>query len=108
MGSRPARFAALLLIACSTTTPIDATQESGGARAPDRAAEGTPSRVTCPPGTFLKPNTKDQDGTPAFIHFAREDMPLRVSVGKLRKSARYASRAETEGRRLRRTGVSHE
>ena len=31
-------------------------------------------------GTFLVPNFEDADGTPAYVHFTREHMPIRVAV----------------------------
>jgi hypothetical protein len=45
--------------------------------------------------TFLQPNTEDTDGTPAYIHFDRTDMPLPVAVAMPRDAARYASLAAT-------------
>ncbi len=33
-------------------------------------------------GTYLAPNIRDRDGTPAFVHYTPADMPLRVSIGR--------------------------
>ena len=46
----------------------------------------TPQALTPEPvepsqdGTFLTPNFADADGTPAYVHFTRAHMPLRVAV----------------------------
>ncbi|MEX2206495.1 MAG: matrixin family metalloprotease [Myxococcota bacterium] len=45
---------------------------------------------------FLAPNARDVDGAPAYVHYAREDMPIRVNVELPRLAARYASRDETD------------
>ena len=55
--------------------------------------------------TFLQPNTRDMDGTAAYVRFDLTDMPLRVAVAMPREPAHYASLAATreavlEGRRL--------
>ena len=45
--------------------------------------------------TYLEPNIKDQDGTPAYVHVTPRDMPLRVEIGFPKESAKYASRKKT-------------
>ncbi len=62
--------------------------------APLRAPAEPPGPVD-PQRTYLAPNTEDVDGTPGFVHYEREHMPLRVNVDSPRESARYASRDET-------------
>lgn len=42
------------------------------------------------------PNAEDVDGTPAYVHYAREDMPIRVNVQLPKLAARYASREQTD------------
>lgn len=44
------------------------------------------------------PNAEDVDGTPAYVHYAREDMPIRVNVQLPKLAARYASREQTDAR----------
>ena len=54
--------------------------------APDRAQPYLPDPVTpsdragVAGTTFLVPNFQDADGTPAYVHFTREHMPIRVAV----------------------------
>lgn len=48
-----------------------------------------------PESTYLTPNAVDRDGTEAYVHFTRDDMPLRVNVDLPRQPARYASREQT-------------
>jgi hypothetical protein len=48
-----------------------------------------------PDATYLQPNFKDEDGTPAYVHVTRADMPLRVAIGYPRVPARYGSREDT-------------
>jgi hypothetical protein len=59
------------------------------------AAQAPTRSPTAPGETYLEPNTEDQDGTPAYVHFEAVDMPLRVSVDWPREAARYASVAAT-------------
>src|SRR5262245_26968872 len=44
---------------------------------------------------YLAPNSEDSDGTPMYVHFTKEDMPLQVAVQMPKLAARYASLAET-------------
>jgi predicted Zn-dependent protease len=69
--------------------PTPATPES------DARAEAAPVLVREDDG-FLMPNAEDVDGAPAYIHYAREDMPIRVNVELPRLAARYASRDDTD------------
>ena len=66
----PSLFA---LLACATPAPDRAQPYLPDPVTPsDRAGvEGT---------TFLVPNFQDADGTPAYVHFTREHMPIRVAV----------------------------
>ena len=54
--------------------------------APDRAQPYLPDPVVpsdtagVDGATFLVPNFHDADGTPAYVHFTREHMPIRVAV----------------------------
>jgi predicted Zn-dependent protease len=61
----------------------------------DARAEAAPVLVREDDG-FLMPNAEDVDGAPAYIHYAREDMPIRVNVELPRLAARYASRDDTD------------
>jgi hypothetical protein len=72
---RHARLAALLLLAC-------ATPQSNRAPELPRPFEPEPVRPDelAPDATFLVPNFRDADGTPAYVHFTPEQMPIRVSV----------------------------
>ncbi|MFI5315335.1 MAG: matrixin family metalloprotease [Myxococcota bacterium] len=45
---------------------------------------------------FLQPNAEDSDGTPMYVHYTAEDMPLRVDVQLPKLAARYASREQTD------------
>jgi predicted Zn-dependent protease len=45
---------------------------------------------------FLQPNAKDSDGTPMYVHYTAEDMPLRVDVQLPKLAARLASREQTD------------
>ena len=59
----------------------------------------TPTRSTAREGEgddgFLAPNAEDSDGTPMYVHFTEDDMPLQVAVQMPKLAARYASLAET-------------
>jgi predicted Zn-dependent protease len=44
---------------------------------------------------FLAPNAQDTDGTPMYVHFTADEMPLRVAVQMPKLAARYASLAQT-------------
>jgi tetratricopeptide (TPR) repeat protein len=48
-----------------------------------------------PDATYLQPNYRDEDGTPAYVHVTRADMPIRVAIGYPRVPARYGSREDT-------------
>lgn len=60
-----------------------------------------PAVRVSPEAGYLAPNATDSDGTSAYIHFAPEDMPIRVSVGLPKLAARYASREDTDAAVLR-------
>ncbi|MBW2280848.1 MAG: matrixin family metalloprotease [Deltaproteobacteria bacterium] len=53
------------------------------APAPGGPAPYVPDPVDVPDdeaSTFLAPNFRDSDGTPAYVHYTREHMPIRVAV----------------------------
>lgn len=79
--------AATLALACAGS-PEDALP--GRVTRPDLSA-----REGAGDDGFLAPNAEDSDGTPMYVHFTREDMPLRVAVQMPKLAARYASLAET-------------
>jgi predicted Zn-dependent protease len=64
------------------------------------APAGARPEVTAPSNEgdagFLAPNAEDSDGTPMYVHYTPEDMPLRVDVQLPKLAARYASREETD------------
>jgi hypothetical protein len=77
------------LRARSTDEPrAEATDANPRSEAPPLAVRGDDG--------FLAPNAKDVDGAPAYVHYAREDMPIRVNVELPRLAARYASRDQTD------------
>lgn len=99
MVARSARAALALcaaLLACvgpaKTTSPPasdDALPSRDDAREP-------PLQVPRAEDGFLAPNAEDSDGTPAYIHYSREDMPIRVNVKLPKLAARHASREQTD------------
>ncbi len=46
-------------------------------------------------GTYLQPNYRLRDGTPAYLHVRPSDMPLRISVGYPKSPPKYAGREKT-------------
>lgn len=95
-----------LLCACA---PSGAPSEPGAPKLLDALPAADPSwagEVTAPAeSSYLRPNARDADGAPGWIHYTPADMPLRVNVELPRQSARYASREQTreavlEGMRL--------
>ena len=86
----------LLILGCTTRAHREpgapGEEPVAGATGNDRSA---PQHVRAEDG-FLAPNAEDVDGTPAYIHYTREDMPIRVNVELPRLAARYASRDETD------------
>ena len=95
-----ARAAAALVAVCalacaSTRPPVLAAPKATAAPETDARSEAPPVLVRADDG-FLAPNAEDVDGAPAFIHYAREDMPIRVNVELPRLAARYASRDDTD------------
>ena len=62
-------------------------------------AAPAPSRAADPPADLAepcsRPNAEDRDGTPACVHVAPEDMPLRVAVGHPHVAAKGGSRSDT-------------
>jgi predicted Zn-dependent protease len=59
-----------------------------------RAADPGPEVPDPPPGTYLRPNVVDRDGTPGYLHVTPADMPLRVAIGYPRNPPRFGSRAD--------------
>ncbi len=101
MVARTAGLGAVLcaaLLACAgpaTTGPRPASDDA----VPDPGAPAGPTlRQAGPEDGFLAPNARDVDGTPAYVHYAREDMPIRVNVALPKLAARYASRDQTDAR----------
>jgi hypothetical protein len=82
---------ATLAAACART-PAPAPPLAPAATAAEPVAEAPRD------GTYVVPNVRDADGTPAFIHVTPADMPLRVSIGVPPQPPRYGSRAD--GRRV--------
>jgi predicted Zn-dependent protease len=83
-------FAAVFALACAPSP--------GGDAIPGKIAEpsSTPSRHEAAGDEgFLAPNAEDTDGTPMYVHFTADDMPLRVAVQMPKLAARYASLAQT-------------
>lgn len=81
---------AVFALACApspTGDVIPGTVESPSASAPRREAAGDDG--------FLAPNAEDTDGTPMYVHYTPEQMPLRVAVQMPKLAARYASLAQT-------------
>jgi predicted Zn-dependent protease len=79
-----------LVVACAPTpfgdvTPGKVTGPS--ASATQREGSGTDG--------FLAPNAEDTDGTPMYVHFTPDDMPLQVAVQMPKLAARYASLEQT-------------
>jgi hypothetical protein len=92
-------LAASLVLGCAAerTNRREPQTPSAGDALPTAEAplELAPVRVTEKDG-FLAPNTSDSDGAPAYVHFPRESMPIRVSVELPRLAALNASREETD------------
>lgn len=85
-----------VLLACVSPSPSEMLPSSEDAVPQTGSrAEARAQRVR-PEDGFLAPNAEDVDGTPAYIHYAREDMPIRVNVELPRLAARYASRDQTD------------
>jgi hypothetical protein len=91
------RAAAIFVAACSLACSAPRPSLPAAPKTPvsDARSEASPVLVREADG-FLAPNAEDSDGTPAYIHYAREDMPIRVNVALPRLAARYASRDETD------------
>jgi predicted Zn-dependent protease len=88
-----ALLTAVCVLACASarpSTPVEpkAADDDSHSEAPPIAARGDDG--------FLAPNAEDVDGAPAYVHYALEDMPIRVNVELPRLAARYASRDETD------------
>ncbi len=91
--------------ACFLSVTFAGALALGLACARPPVGDALPGRVTSPqPATgregegddgFLAPNAEDADGTPMYVHFTQDDMPLRVAVQMPKLAARYASLAET-------------
>lgn len=60
------------------------------------ASDALPQAARPGPNDFLEPNAQDVDGSPAYIHYTADDMPLRVDVQLPKLAARYASREQTD------------
>jgi predicted Zn-dependent protease len=86
-------FAAAFALACAGDRPSHATHTA--APAPAAKPEVTATTAEGDQG-FLAPNAEDSDGTPMYVHYTQEDMPLRVDVQLPKLAARYASREETD------------
>ena len=52
-------------------------------------------------GTYLAPNIRDADGTPAFVHYTPDDMPLRVSIRRPPTGAKDGSSSEAREAAIR-------
>jgi predicted Zn-dependent protease len=88
-------IAAALLIGCTASGPTTAPK-----RVTDVLPDAPPPSVA-PGGPnsddgFLAPNAEDVDGTPMYVHYSEEDMPLQVDVQLPKLAARYASREQTD------------
>jgi hypothetical protein len=84
--------------ACAGPAPDGAPRAPGPARAkgatPDPAAEAVLDAVPVIAGNFLRPNVRDVDGAPGYVHMTESDMPLVVSVGLPREAPRGGSRKD--------------
>lgn len=95
MVSRAA--AALLATVCALGCAPTRSNAPVEPKVTDADPRGAAPTLTAQSGDgFLAPNAKDVDGAAAYVHYAREDMPIRVSVELPRLAARYASRDETD------------
>ncbi len=92
------RAAAALMTAVCTLGCVPARPSAPAeAKQTDADRRGAAPALAVPDDDgFLAPNAEDVDGTPAYVHYTREDMPIRVNVELPRLAARYASRDETD------------
>jgi len=89
--------AALLTSVCTLACGAARLNAPDATQARDSDARGAAALVPVQGDDgFLAPNAKDVDGAPAYVHYAREDMPIRVNVELPRLAARYASRDDTD------------
>ena len=100
MSRFAAALVAVLALACAAERPTalgNSTAPAPEAATPesDARAEAKPVLVIETDG-FLAPNATDVDGTPAYVHYPRERMPIRVSVELPRLAALNASREKTD------------
>ncbi len=98
MSRVAAALVAALAVACAAqepTAPRSAAAPTETTPKSDAPVGAKPVLVTEKDG-FLAPNADDVDGGAAYVHYTREDMPLRVNVELPRLAARYASREDTD------------
>ncbi len=80
-----------------TLTAAVATAACNTPSAPQKPARDARAEAArAGPNDFLAPNAEDVDGSPAYIHYTADDMPLRVDVQLPKLAARYASREQTD------------
>jgi predicted Zn-dependent protease len=84
-------LAAGCALACASPAPPEPAKTQRAAPQPD----ALPPEAVHGGDGYLAPNAEDSDGTPAFVHYTPEDMPLRVDVQLPKLAARYASREQT-------------
>lgn len=82
----------LLLLACAGGGPTAGAPK----RVTDVLPDSPPAPSANPDDGFLAPNAEDVDGTPMYVHYTADDMPLQVDVQLPKLAARYASREQTD------------
>lgn len=92
-----ARAVTALLAACALACAASRPNPTAQSTTPDTDArsDAPPVLVRADDG-FLAPNTEDVDGAPAYVHYTREAMPIRVSVELPKTAALNASLDQTK------------
>ena len=94
-----ALVAAAFALGCGSAPPRSAEPTAKLPAKPSDADASPPSEPTFAvrgDDGFLAPNAEDVDGAAAYVHYAKEDMPIRVNVELPKLAARYASREDTQ------------
>ena len=86
---------ALTLSCAASGGPVPTSPERIAFLPPVIAESRAALDVIDPESTCVAPNTTDRDGSPAYVHYTRADMPIRINVDLPQLAARYASSEQT-------------